>query len=132
MGPSSPKRVRERIAKLRQRCARVARHYAVSLTLSDDQRRVTAIHWDKQPIPGTMLSDPGVYCLRTNETSWDEATLWRTYMTLTDLEAVFRSLKSELGLRPDLPPQGASLRRPSVHLGTGLSVRPAYAPPAQA
>ena len=99
-GTKQPQRVRERIAKLRQRCARVARHYAVSLTLSDDQRRVTAIHWDKQPIPGTMLSDPGVYCLRTNETRWDEATLWRTYMTLTDLEAVFRSLKSELGLRP--------------------------------
>ena len=34
------------------------------------------------------------------ETNWDEATLWRTYFTLTDLEAVFRSLKSELGLRP--------------------------------
>ena len=25
---------------------------------------------------------------------------WRTYSTLTDIEAVFRSLKSELGLRP--------------------------------
>jgi transposase len=26
--------------------------------------------------------------------------MWRTYVMLTDLEAVFRSLKSELGLRP--------------------------------
>jgi transposase len=26
--------------------------------------------------------------------------MWRTYSMLTDLEAVFRSLKSELGLRP--------------------------------
>ena len=26
--------------------------------------------------------------------------MWRTYFMLTDLEAVFRSLKSELGLRP--------------------------------
>ena len=26
--------------------------------------------------------------------------MWRTYTTLTDVEAVFRSLKSELGLRP--------------------------------
>lgn len=26
--------------------------------------------------------------------------MWRTYTTLTDLEAVFRSLKTELGLRP--------------------------------
>ncbi len=47
-----------------------------------------------------MLTHPGVYCLRSNQTDWDEATLWRTYITLTDLEAVFRSLKSELGLRP--------------------------------
>ena len=31
---------------------------------------------------------------------FDEATLWRTYTMLTDLEAVFRSLKSELGMRP--------------------------------
>ena len=27
-------------------------------------------------------------------------TLWRTYMQLTDVESAFRSLKSELGLRP--------------------------------
>ena len=47
-----------------------------------------------------MMTHPGVYCLRSNQTDWDEATLWRTYFTLTDLEAVFRSLKSELGLRP--------------------------------
>ena len=30
----------------------------------------------------------------------DEETLWKTYTTLTDLESVFKSLKSELGLRP--------------------------------
>ena len=47
-----------------------------------------------------MMTHPGVYCLRTNQPDWDEETLWRTYVTLTDLEAVFRSLKSELGLRP--------------------------------
>jgi transposase len=46
------------------------------------------------------LTHPGVYCLRSNETSWDEVKLWQTYTMLTDLEAVFRSLKSELGLRP--------------------------------
>ena len=43
-----------------------------------------------------------MYCLRTNQDQWDEATLWHTYTMLTDLEAVFRALKSELGLRPVL------------------------------
>jgi transposase len=30
----------------------------------------------------------------------DNATLWRTYTMLTELESVFRSLKTDLGLRP--------------------------------
>jgi transposase len=40
--------------------------------------------------------------LRTKVLDWDDETLWRTHTTLTDLEAVFRSLKSEPGLRPVL------------------------------
>ncbi len=47
-----------------------------------------------------MMSHPGVYALRTNILDWDAASLWKTCVTLTDVEAVFRSLKSELGLRP--------------------------------
>ena len=62
--------------------------------------KVAALTWERMPVSGTQLTHPGVYCLRTNEMNWDEETLWRTYTMLTDLEAVFRSLKSELGLRP--------------------------------
>ena len=40
------------------------------------------------------------YTILTSQADWDEATLWKTYTMLTDLEAVFRSLKTELGLRP--------------------------------
>ena len=47
-----------------------------------------------------MATHPGVYCLRSDELGWDEERLWRTYSMLSDLESVFRSLKSELGLRP--------------------------------
>ncbi|MEA2115694.1 MAG: hypothetical protein U9P36_09975, partial [Thermodesulfobacteriota bacterium] len=53
-----------------------------------------------KPAPDTTDTYPGVYCLRTSQTGWDESRLWKTYTMLTDLEAVFRSLKSELGLRP--------------------------------
>ena len=31
---------------------------------------------------------------------WDEAALWKTYIVSTDIEHIFSSLKSELGLRP--------------------------------
>jgi len=91
-------KVLERLGRLRQKYARAAQFYEVSVAQDPASGKATAITWQRTtPITETL---PGVYCLRTNEQDWDEATLWRTYTLLTDLEAVFRSLKSELGLRP--------------------------------
>jgi len=42
----------------------------------------------------------GAYLLRTNLKSTDAAYLWEQYSQLTEVEAVFRSLKSELAIRP--------------------------------
>lgn len=93
-------KILERIGRLKHASRGVSQHYEITVETDAEQPRVTALRWARQPVDGTALSHPGVYCLATNETGWDEATLWRTYTTLTDLEAVFRSLKSELGLRP--------------------------------
>ena len=90
----------QRIGRLKEKSHGVAQHYDIDVTSSADGTQVLAINWRRQPVNGSMLTHPGVYCLRSNQTDWDEETLWRTYITLTDLEAVFRSLKSELGLRP--------------------------------
>ncbi len=99
-GVKRPEQIHERIGKLKQASFGVAQHYAISLETNSEETQVTRLTWEKQPVSGTMMSDPGVYCLRSNETGWSEEQLWRTYMMLTDLESVFRSLKSELGLRP--------------------------------
>jgi transposase len=42
----------------------------------------------------------GYYLLRSNLTAEDPAVLWARYVQLTQIEAVFRSLKNELGIRP--------------------------------
>ena len=42
----------------------------------------------------------GLLHLRSNVLDWDADTMWKTCITLTDAEAVFRALKSELGLSP--------------------------------
>ena len=70
------------------------------MRLLADESGTRAITWKRPLLPGTMATHSGVYCQRTNVTDWDEETLWRTYTKLTDVETVFRSLKSELGLRP--------------------------------
>jgi len=42
----------------------------------------------------------GAYLLRTNLTVNGAADLWKKYMQLTEVEAAFRTLKSELAIRP--------------------------------
>lgn len=92
--------VLQRVGRLQEKCHGIGQHYRIETIPDETGDKVKALTWEKLPVSGTMLTHPGVYCLRTNELTWDENTLWRTYTMLTDLEAVFRSLKSELGLRP--------------------------------
>ena len=93
-------KVLERIGRLNEKYARAAQHYDVTVTADEAQLNALSIEWKRVEKPNSQATHPGVYCLRSNLTDWDEATLWRTYTMLTDLESVFRSLKSELGLRP--------------------------------
>lgn len=93
-------RISERIGRLRERCHGIGQHYQVELQTDSSGKKAMALSWKRKSVPGSQLTNPGVYCLRTNELDWDAQKLWRTYIMLTDLEAVFRSLKSELGLRP--------------------------------
>ena len=90
----------QRIGRLKTKHSRVASHYQIEVTADETGEKAVAVTWTRRPRDGSMATHPGVYCLRSSETAWDEDALWRTYTTLTDVEAVFRSLKSELGLRP--------------------------------
>jgi transposase len=90
----------EKIGRLKEKSHGIGQHYTITVTADESGKKAMALTWEKTPVAGTQLTHPGVYCLRSNELTWDEATLWHTYTMLTDLEAVFRSLKSELGLRP--------------------------------
>ena len=91
--------VMQKIGRTKQRYARAAQHYKVH-AVPDASGNVAALTWEKQIRPGSAAMYPGVYCLRTTLVELDDATLWRTYTLLSQLESVFRSLKTDLGLRP--------------------------------
>jgi transposase len=93
-------KIMERLGRAKQRYSRAAQHYQVEVTQDDTGTQVREITWTRRVKPGTAAAHPGVYCLRTTLVELDNATLWRTYTMLTDLESVFRSLKTDLGLRP--------------------------------
>lgn len=90
----------ERIGRLKEKSRGMGQHYHIDVIADDSGKMAKAIHLERKPVEGSSLTYPGVYCLRSNQTDWDEEMLWRTYIMLTDVEAVIRSCKSELGLRP--------------------------------
>ena len=91
--------IRQRIGRLKEKSRGAGQHYDIEVVADGSGEKAVAVTWAGKPADGSMATHPGVHCLRSNETGWSDGRLWRTYATLTDLEAVFRSLKSELGLR---------------------------------
>lgn len=93
-------KVMVKIGRLREKYSRASKQFTITVEKDDTTGNATKITWQQTVVENTTDSYPGVYCLRTSHADWDESFLWKTYTMLTDLEAVFRSLKTELGLRP--------------------------------
>src|SRR5437667_740079 len=62
-------------------------------------RETFSFQVDKPKLKATEQRD-GHYLLRSNLTGEDPAVLWTRYVQLTQIESVFRCLKSELSIRP--------------------------------
>ena len=62
-------------------------------------RETFTFRLDKARLKEAELRD-GHYLLRTNLVAEDPAVLWDRYVQLTQIEAAFKCLKSELGIRP--------------------------------
>jgi transposase len=75
----------------------------VKITLPKPGEEVTrqtfTFRVDKEKLNEFEMCD-GHYLLRTNLVAEDPAVLWDRYMQLTQIEAAFKCLKSDLGIRP--------------------------------
>jgi transposase len=75
----------------------------VQMQVPEENQEVTRATFqfrvDKKKLQEAQWRD-GHYLLRSNLTAADPAVLWTRYVQLTQIESVFRSLKSEPGLRP--------------------------------
>jgi transposase len=66
-----------------------------------DRKEGPRLVWQQKPEQQQWLeAREGAYLLRTNLTVDGAADLWKKYMQLTEVEAAFRTLKSELAIRP--------------------------------
>ena len=93
-------RVLEGIGRLKQRFFAVAKHYEITVEKADTGPNASAVRFKRRPQCDEADDGAGAYVLRTSHIDWDIETVLRTYWRITDIEATFKSLKSELGLRP--------------------------------
>jgi len=89
-------KVIERIGRLKEKHKHAGSLYSIRVVPDEENKRAIDILWQQS----SKKKHPGVYCLRSNRNDLKAQTMWDIYIMLTDLEAAFRCLKSELGLRP--------------------------------
>ena len=89
-------KVLEKIGRLKEKYRRVARRYEIRVEKDDQTGNAININWRMKQVDDTS----GYYVLRTSRTDLKEKEVFDIFTTLLDLEDAFRSMKSDLGLRP--------------------------------
>lgn len=93
-GTKSYDKVIEKIGRLKERYKRIARRYEITVAKTDNL--AASVTWQRKQ----EERHPGIYVLRSNRLDFTEQEFFDIFSLLTDIEDAFRSIKSELGLRP--------------------------------
>ena len=90
-----------RLGAAKKEAGRAYRFVRIQLPKQGEEvtRQSFAFALDKDKLKKAALRD-GHYLLRSNLVGEDPAVLWERYVQLTQIEATFKALKSELGIRP--------------------------------
>ncbi len=89
-------KINQLIGAIRQQYTRASRYY--ELSYNSKEQRIDYKRNDEAYLHDSALH--GCYQLRTNRIDLTDEDIWYTYITLTKIESSFRSMKSDLGLRP--------------------------------
>ena len=91
--------VLQRVGRLKERYSRVQQQYEIEVEKGRGAK-ATAVKWSRRKAHGAADASAGACLMRTSHGDWDLERILRTYWRLTGIEATFRSLKADLGLRP--------------------------------
>jgi len=92
--------IQRRVGRLKEKSRGIGQHYEFVVAPDEARQNRRCHRLDENARRRFDADHCGVYCLRSSETTWDAEKPWHTYAVLTDLEAIFRGIKSELGFGP--------------------------------
>lgn len=99
-GTKKTEAVNRRIGRQLQRYPSVAKYYKIEV-IKGDKDNATELQWHKdQEKYDQAAGQAGIYFLRTDLDISEEQLLWDIYNAIREIEAVFRTLKTDLDLRP--------------------------------
>ncbi len=111
-GVKNSAKVQERLGRIKERYPSANKHYEISI--KDKNNVATELTFKGKGVKTT--STDGVYFIRTSLPDIDEKKMWDIYNTLTEVEAAFRTLKTDLSLRPVFHQKDESAEA-HLHLG---------------
>jgi len=97
-GTKNYDKVMQKIGRLQQKYSRIAAYYQIDV--KKHGKNAVDLTWKQIHQQRAEERFSGCYFLRTSRMDLDEKQIWSIYTMLTNLEDAFRSLKSELALRP--------------------------------
>ncbi len=93
-------KVAVRAGRLEERHPASARLYDIIANTDDSGKKVQSLTIVKKPVAEERVTINGCYVIETSHQDLTATEIWRCYMTLTHVEGAFRSLKTDLGVRP--------------------------------
>jgi transposase len=100
-GIKKANKVYERIGRAKEKYASTQQYYNIEVTVDEKTKLATDIHWQKDEQKYAQKQEGlGIYFLRTNLPIKDEVVIWNIYNTIREIENSFRTLKTDLDLRP--------------------------------
>jgi hypothetical protein len=93
-------RIDQRIGRCIEKYPSVSKYYDIEVT-QNDHKQATDIRWSKNNDKyQSVINNLGIYFIRTNLKVEKETVLWEIYNTIREIESSFRTLKTDLDLRP--------------------------------
>ena len=100
-GTKQADKVHQRIGRAKERYPSVQQYYNIVVTVEGKTNIATEITWNKDDNKeGCKAEGLGIYFLRTNLNVSDEVIVWNIYNTIREIENTFRTIKTDLDLRP--------------------------------